>query len=52
MINELKNMVKPEKFGHLVYHFTVPLNTPLINTCMPSKFGKIKKNKLVSSRAK
>ena len=23
------NMVKPEKFGHLhlVYHFTVPLNT-------------------------
>ena len=27
MINELINMVKPEKFGHLqlVYHFTIPL---------------------------
>ena len=36
------NMVKPEKFGylHLVYPFTVPLNTPIskvekLNTHLP-----------------
>ena len=30
-------MVKPEKFGHLhlVYHFTVPLNTNLLLTILP-----------------